>query len=125
MERKIRINLDNIILEAELFDNITAEKIWDSLPLESFGNLWGEEVYFSTTVTSPLDETSHIIVQKGDIAYWPPSKAMCIFWGKTPVSTDTEIKAASAVNIIGKVTSDLSCLNSLKDGCDVLVTKIE
>lgn len=125
MTRKIKIKMDDVTIEAELYDNVTAEKIWDSLPIESVGNLWGEEVYFPTIVTAQLDKTSHIVVNKGTVGYWPPSKAVCIFYGKTPVSTDTEIKAASAVNIIGKVTSNMSCLNSLDDSCDVLVTRIE
>ena len=42
----------------------------------------------------------------GDLGYWPPGNAFCIFFGKTPVSTDKEIRPASAVCIIGKLLGD-------------------
>lgn len=125
MNRNILIKLDDIQIKAELNESITADKILDSLPIESVGNLWGEEVYFRTDIVSQIDETAKVAVEIGDIAFWPPSNAICIFYGKTPVSTETEIKPASAVNIIGKVISDIECLKQLKDGAEIKVTRLE
>lgn len=124
MTRKILIEADNIQVEAELNDSITADKVYDSLPLSGVGNLWGEEVYFTTDVHSILDDTSKLIVELGDVGYWPPSKAICVFYGKTPYSTDTEIRAASAVNIIGKVTSGLKRLKGLADQCQINISEL-
>lgn len=124
MSRKVLIQLDKIKVEVELNDSVTADKIYDALPIESIGNLWGDEVYFRTDIVSQIDETAKVTVELGDIAFWPPSNALCIFYGKTPVSTDEEIKPASAVNIVGKVTSDIEILKKLKEGAEIKVTKL-
>jgi len=39
-------------------------------------------------------------------AYWPEGRCFCIFFGKTPASTDTEIKPASPVNLVGRFSGD-------------------
>ncbi|EHP88109.1 protein of unknown function DUF369 [Methanotorris formicicus Mc-S-70] len=44
-----------------------------------------------------------ILLQKLTLPYWIPGRAICIFFGKTPISDDDKIKPASAVNVIGKV----------------------
>lgn len=125
MSRKITIQLDEVLIDAELYDNVTADKIWDDLPIEGVGEFWGEEVYFRTNIRSQLDKNAKTIVELGDIGYWPPANAICIFYGKTPNSTISEIKPASAVNIIGKVISDISLLKSLNEDCEILVSKKE
>jgi hypothetical protein len=125
MERRIKIKLDEIEIYGTLNDTITSDKIWDSLPLESVGNLWGDEVYFRTDIKSALDNTSCLSVDLGDIAFWPPNNAICIFYGQTPASTPGEIKPASAVNIIGKITDDLSKLKKVNDDCEIYMSRIE
>jgi len=57
----------------------------------------------------------------GDIAYWIPGKAICIFFGKTPISDD-KIKPASAVNVIGKV-KDWEKFKDVWDGEIIEITK--
>lgn len=123
MSREIFIKVDNVCFTAELYDTITADKIWDALPLTGDGKTWGEEVYFDTNVISMLDETSTLSVKLGEIGYWPPGKAFCIFYGMTPASTPDQIRPASAVNIIGKVTSNLDSFKIIKDGCNISVIK--
>lgn len=125
MTRKILIEADNIKVEAKLNNSVTADKVLENLPITGIGNLWGDEVYFTTDISSILDDTSKLVVELGDIGYWPPSKALCIFYGKTPYSTDTEIRAASAVNVIGKVTSGLQRLKGLTDQCQITITKLD
>ena len=39
-------------------------------------------------------------VQLGDLGYWPPGAAFCIFFGPTPASRGDEIRPASAVNVV-------------------------
>jgi hypothetical protein len=70
------------------------------------------------------DENSKDVVELGDVAYWIPGKAICLFFGKTPIS-DERIRPASAVNVIGKITSDLKVLKNVKDGDEVLVEVVE
>jgi hypothetical protein len=102
----IRIRIGNLIMEAELLDTPTAQKIARALPINASFNTWGEEIYFSIPVTSELDDNAREVVELGDLGYWPPGKAFCIFFGQTPMSRPGEIRPASAVNIIGKVKGD-------------------
>ena len=58
-------------------------KIFDVLPLTTSFNTWGDEIYFSIPVDSPLDETSKEVVEIGDLGYWPPGSAFCILFAMT------------------------------------------
>jgi hypothetical protein len=42
-------------------------------------------------------------VSLNDVAYWPTGKAICLFYGPTPMSKNDEITPASPVNVIGKI----------------------
>ena len=124
MSRRISIRTGSIELEAELVNNATADAIWKALPLESAANTWGQEIYFSIPVNIEL-ENGQEVVNAGDIAYWPPGKAFCIFFGPTPASRGSEIRAASKVNVFGKVTSDLDILDRVSDGETIFIEKVE
>ena len=103
---KIKISIGKKDMLAELNDSPTARKILDILPLTTSFNTWGDEIYFSIPVNSPLDETAKDVVEIGDLGYWPPGSAFCIFFGMTPMSSPGKIMPASAVNIIGKILGD-------------------
>jgi len=106
LERKqIKINIGGIEAYAELNDSETAKAIWNALPFESQGSTWGDEIYFSIPVKLKA-ENAKAVVEAGDIAYWPPGSAMCIFWGPTPASHGDEIRPASPVNVFGKLLGD-------------------
>ena len=111
MPNEIEIKVGDVVLEAELNDSETAEQVWDALPIESDYNTWGDEIYFSIPVTAG-PENGVETVELGDLAYWPPGKAFCIFYGKTPASQGDEIRPASAVNPIGKVHGDVTALKA-------------
>jgi len=100
----------------------TADAIWNALPIEGRANRWGEEIYFSTTVRASL-ENAQEIVEVGEIAYWPPGKAVCIFFGRTPASTDDRPRAASAVNVFGKTLGQPSAFNRVRDGDKVVIER--
>ncbi|MEM1526560.1 MAG: cyclophilin-like family protein [Ignisphaera sp.] len=113
-------------VEAELFDDLspnTFKRVVEALPIEGVGYRWGDEVYFSTNVKVG-EENAKEVVEKGTIAYWPPGKAICIFWGPTPASrTKNEIRPASPVNIIGKVMGDPTVFSRFKSGSIVRIEK--
>ena len=123
MGRKIIIEAGKITSEAVLAETETASAIWDALPIESTSNTWGEEVYFSTPVTLSLDETAKEVVDMGDLGYWPTGRALCIFFGLTPMSRGDEIRPASAVNIVGKIIGDPKLFNEVRSGEKVRVRK--
>lgn len=123
MEKKIRILVSDLKVEAELNESKTAQMIWEALPIEAKANLWGEEIYFSIPVKTGQEKGAREVVSLGELAYWPPGHAFCIFFGPTPASRGDEIRAASAVNIIGKVVSDLEVFLKAKDGAKIILEK--
>jgi len=125
MGRKIIIEAGKITSEAVLAETESASAIWDALPIESTSNTWGEEVYFSTPITLSLDETAKEAVDMGDLGYWPTGKALCIFFGPTPISKRDEIRPASAVNIVGKIVGDPKIFKKISSGTKVSIKKIE
>jgi hypothetical protein len=102
----IAIQIGTLSMEAELNDTLTAQQIAAALPLRSSFNTWGDEIYFSIPINAALDDSVQEVVELGDLGYWPPGKAFCIFFGQTPASQPGKIMPASAVNVIGKVLGD-------------------
>ena len=121
--KKILIKVDSIEVEAELNNSKTAEKIWELLPIEGSVNTWGEEIYFSIGSKIALEEDSSEVVSIGDLAYWPPGEAFCIFFGVTPASYGDEIRAASAVNIFGNIIGDTEVFKQIRSGTRIKIEK--
>ncbi len=114
MARTIRITAGSITAEADLNDSATADAVWQALPLSAPASTWGDEIYFSIPVQ--LDEDSaRETVELGDLGYWPPGRAFCIFFGQTPASRAAgEIRPASPVNVLGKVRGDARRFKSVR-----------
>ncbi len=119
----IKIILGNVKLEAELNNTKTAEAIFKALPIEATANTWGEEIYFGIPV-KPQEEPDREEVEVGDLGYWPPGNAFCIFFGRTPVSTSDKPRAASKVTVVGKVLDDVSPLRRVGDGQSIKLQKL-
>jgi len=123
MHKKITIIAGTVTAEAELFDTSTAEAVWNALPLASTASRWGDEIYFTISLSHGLEEDARETVEKGDLGFWPQGPAFCIFFGPTPISTGSEIKPASAVNIFGKITGDATVFREVPSGTPVRVEK--
>ena len=124
MGKKITIEVGTVTAEADLNETETARLIWDSLPIESTANRWGDEVYFDVPVRTALENALEV-VEVGDIGYWPKGPAFCIFFGPTPMSRGNEIRPASAVNIIGKVSGDARVFRAVSDGQEIRLSRSE
>ena len=124
MAKKITIKAGQIKAEAELNDTRTAAAVWDALPIEGRAEFWGDEIYFEIPVKMELEKGQEV-VQIGDLGYWPPGSAFCIFFGETPVSSKGEIRPASAVTVLGKVTSDAAVFERVSPGARVLVSRLD
>lgn len=122
--RTIQIVAGDVTATATLNDSYTAEAIWDALPLEARANTWGDEIYFGIPVYLE-EENGQEIVELGDVGYWPPGHAFCIFFGRTPVSRGNEIRPASAVNVFGKVEGDPTVFTRVPDGAKVVLSRVE
>jgi hypothetical protein len=123
MGKKIRILVSDLKIEAELNESKTAQLIWEALPIEAKANTWGEEIYFGIPVKTGIEEGAREVVSLGELGYWPTGHAFCIFFGPTPASKGDEIRAASAVNVIGKVSSDPKVFRKARDGEKVVLEK--
>jgi len=122
--RKIRITAGKISREATINDSRTADAIWRALPIEGRGSTWGDEIYFSIPVTCD-PESPRETVEMGDLAYWPPGSAFCIFFGPTPASRGAEIRPASPVDIFGRVDGDPAVFKAVRGSGPVKVERAE
>ena len=100
-------------MEAELSDAPAARKVAEALPLDAQMSRWGDEYYGSVDLDISEDVSGRELMAVGEIAWWPPGKALCIFFGRTPASTDDRPRAASAVLPVGRVTDGISSLKAL------------
>ncbi len=122
MGKKIRIRAGAIEAEAELNDTRTAQAIWETLPIKSRVNLWGDEIYFSIPLSLEL-ELGQELVSLGDLGYWPDGNAFCIFFGPTPVSQGDEIRPASPVTVFGKVIVDATAFEKIAEGTKITIRR--
>jgi hypothetical protein len=123
MEKKIKITAGGVTVEALLNNSQTAEKIWNALPIEEEGSTWGDEIYFSIPVRDTLAADAKEVVSLGELAYWPPGTAFCIFFGLTPASRGNEIRPASAVNPVGNIIGDPTAFKKVRSGAKVKIEK--
>jgi len=100
----------------------TSEALWSALPIEGSANRWGDEIYFGISVTVGLEEAQQT-VDVGDIGYWPPGKAFCVFFGPTPASKGKEPRAASPVNVFARIVGDPLVFRKVKDGDKVRIER--
>lgn len=123
--------MKQIIIESESIGKIrveiteenpkTAEKFLKILPIEAKANLWGEEIYFKIPIDKIEPENPRQVVKEGEVAIWIEEPSLCIFFGKTPVSNDKEIRAYSDVNVIGRVKGDCKVFRKVKNGNEIKV----
>lgn len=124
---RLRFKFESAECIAEVYESVapkTVEAIKRVLPIVSRANRWGDEIYFETEIDCNERENSKEVVELGDLAYWIPGRAFCLFFGKTPIS-DEFIRPASAVNVIGKLLCDPLKLKNVRDGEIVFVEEAE
>ncbi|MEM2226012.1 MAG: cyclophilin-like fold protein [Candidatus Bathyarchaeia archaeon] len=92
-----------------------ADSILSALPIESKAHRWGDEIYFETPVEAKGDVAKED-VEVGDVAYWPEGRAICIFFGPTPISRGDKPKAYSPVYVFGRVLIDPEILRKIPEG---------
>ena len=121
--QKIVIRVGELTLRAELNESETGMQIAAALPIHASANVWGDEIYFGVPVSAEEANDARANVEVGTLAYWPPGNAFCIFYGPTPASIGNEPRAASPVNIVGRVLGDVRELQGTQNGAAVEVTK--
>jgi len=82
------------------------EAFFRALPLEGRASLWGEEVQ---------NENPSPTAASGDVCYWSPGPAFCVFFGKT--------QPYSAVNHIGKISQGLEVFRRAEAGDRIIIRR--
>lgn len=120
----LRIVAGPVSAQATLDDSRTARAVWAALPIEAVAQTWGDEVYFTIPVSLPEDH-ARAVVSRGDLGYWPPGQAFCIFFGPTPASHGDECRPASPVNVLGHIDGDATVFKAVRAGARVRLERVE
>jgi len=128
VKHTIEINIPKLKnIDLELDDTMcpnTVKSFLQNLPFTLGVNLWGDEIYTNESPINVDEENPKDQVELYDVAYWPTGKAICLFYGPTPIGNKNEIKPYSPVNVIGKILKpDKKILSELKNGTNVTFNK--
>ena len=66
---QFKMTIGSVAITAELFSTPTTDAIYDSVSFLSSESVWGEEVYFSTPVSVPLEPDAPDIIKAGELAF--------------------------------------------------------
>ncbi len=122
--KTIIIKIEGYEYKAELYNNESADAFFSCLPAKISMTSWGDEYYGSFSNSIPHINEQRDLYKVGEIAYWPPGNAFCIFFGPTPVSTDNQPKMASPGIPLGKIiTGDINKLKTLGGQISITITQ--
>ena len=124
-ETRIEIAIGGHVLPGVLDGSATGKALVARLPLKLRLSRWGDEYYGSLVpaLKVPVAPDAREDVAVGELAYWLPGNALCLFFGPTPASTGDAPRAASPVNPAGRVTGDLSVLKKLASSVNAEVRR--
>lgn len=125
MARHLLIRGDEGEVKVRLEDGPTAEEIWGRLPIEAGAQLWGDEIYFPIPVSTGTEPDAREEVEVGDVGYWPPGGALCLFFGRTPASTGEKPRAASPVTVVGRIVEGIENCELVRAGEKLRVEGVE
>ncbi|MFD0258826.1 cyclophilin-like fold protein [Kitasatospora indigofera] len=101
----------------------TAKALWEALPLSSSANTWGDEVYFGTPVTVPLEDDAQQVVEPGTVAFWTDGDSLALPFGPTPISRGGECRLAGPCNVLGALDGDANVLRTVRPGDSIRVER--
>ena len=119
MKYAVQIKVSNMSIMLELDDTCspkTVANFIEKLPFTVDLNVWGDEIYTSESPVIQPEENPKSPVHLNDVAYWPTGKAICLFYGPTPIGNPGDITPASPVNILGKIISPNKTVLNNVDG---------
>ena len=123
MKKNVLMEIPNLLsVTIELNDKFspkTANSFLEKLPFSLELYVWGDEIYTDESPIKEKEENAKPLVELNDVAYWPSGKAICLFYGRTPIGKKDEIKPYSPVNVVGKILKPKkSVLTKISDGSE-------
>ena len=122
--RKVILKCKETKIVLDLRETLTADIIYNALPLKSKVHKWGDEIYFETGLSIELESDAKSIVNIGEIAFWNSGSAIAIGYGKTPISKGNEIRLISPCNIWADSKFEKSCIENIKENETIILEKI-
>jgi hypothetical protein len=119
----LRIEAAQVVLMVELLDTPTAKALVAALPFEARAQSWGQEIYFTTPVSTELEADARQIVEPGTVCFWTEGNALALPYGRTPISTDERPKLASRCNVVGRLDGDPGMIGKIRSGEKLTVSK--
>ncbi len=123
--RKCTVIMDDIRFVITLRKTLTANIIYDAMPIIGAAHKWGKEYYFHTEIKANIEKGSKSVINKGEIAYWPNGNAIAIGYGKTPISISNEIRLADNCNIWADTEFNLDLLDKLNNLKIIKIQKLD
>lgn len=123
--RYVLIKAGKVAIRARLLPTPTADRIWNALPIRGAAQTWGREVYFRTPVSQDIEPEARLVVEKGEIAFWPDGDAIAIGFGATPISKRGEIRFTSKCNVWAVAIDDVDQLKSVDPGEEISVVEAD
>ncbi|RSS53881.1 cyclophilin-like fold protein [Streptomyces sp. WAC01280] len=121
MTLRIRISWPAGHTTATLEETPTSKALTEALPISSTARTWGEEVYFDTPVSVPVEDDARQVVEPGTVAFWTDGDALALPYGPTPISRGDECRLASPCNLLGALDGDPRILATVRDGDPIRV----
>ena len=122
--RKVILKCNETKLVLDLRETLTADIIYNSLPLKSNIQKWGEEFFFETGLNVELENNAKSVVNIGEIAFWNDGSAIAIGYGKTPISKGNEIRLISPCNIWADCKFDKSYIENIKENETIILERV-
>jgi hypothetical protein len=120
---KIRILWPAGQATATLRSTPTSAALWESLPIESSANTWGDEVYFGTPVSTAVEADAQQVVDAGTVAFWTEGDSLALPFGRTPISHGDECRLVSPCNLLGTLDGDPRVLRTVRGGDPIRVER--
>jgi len=115
--QQIVVTIDGQDFEISLYDNPAAEALLKGLPQTIRLSRWGDgEYYGGIPVKIPTDGKRQVFFERGELAFWPPGNALCIFFDRTPVSSDDRPRMDSPGLPLGQIVKgDVNAFRAMSD----------